>query len=274
MIGVFDSGLGGLSVLAAIARALPQADLLYYADSAHVPWGEKPDGFIHGRVLAIGRELEVRGCSLIVVACNTATTKAIGALRAALPGVPIVGIEPGIKPAAASSRSRHIAVLATAATAASERLRQLVAQHAHGVRVDVIACPGWATHVETLQPATLAFRAEVATTILPLLERGVDRLVLGCTHYAFLGPIIAPLIAGRAEMVEVAEAVARQVVRLYRGHKSGQGRLRLMASARVDRLMAALPALGLSWLAERCAPSLGGDEGGRRIAPSPSPVLP
>lgn len=250
MIGVFDSGLGGLSVLAAIAHALPRADLVYLADSAHVPYGDKPDGFIAARVLAVGRHLADSGCDLLVVACNTATATAIQALRDALPDVPVVGVEPGVKPAAQGSRTRRIAVLATEATARSRRLAQLIARHADGTRVDVVPCPGWATHVETLQPDTPAFRAEIAARILPLLEAGVDRIVLGCTHYAFLAPLIAPLIAGRAELVDVAAAVARQAMRLG-GTRHGEARLHLMATAHPERLAAALPALGLGALATR-----------------------
>lgn len=251
MIGVFDSGLGGLSVLAAIAHALPRADLVYLADTAHVPYGDKPDGFITGRVLAIGRHLADAGCKLIVVACNTATTAAIQALRDHLPAVPVVGVEPGVKPAAQSSATRHIAVLATEATARSQRLAHLVKAHADGTRVDVVPCPGWATHVETLRPDTPAFRAEVATKIEPLLAAGADRLVLGCTHYAFLAPIIAPLLKDRAELVDVAAAVARQVVRLYGDGHAGQAHLHLQATAYPERLRAALPALGLHGLAAR-----------------------
>lgn len=252
MIGVFDSGLGGLSVLAAIAHALPRADLTYLADTAHVPYGNKPEGFITGRVLAIGRLLADAGCSLIVVACNTATTTAIQALRDHLPDIPVVGVEPGVKPAALASQSRHIAILATEATANSQRLKQLVAHHADGVRVDIVPCPGWATHVETLQPDTPAFRAEVAAKIRPLIEQGADRLVLGCTHYAFLVPLIAPIIAGQATIVDVSEAVARQVVRLA-PHPDGRARLELLATAHPEQLRAALPALGLNDLAARAS---------------------
>jgi glutamate racemase len=251
VIGVFDSGLGGLSVLAAIGHALPRADLVYLADTAHVPYGDKPDGFITGRVLAIGRHLADAGCRLIVVACNTATTAAIQALRDHLPETPVVGVEPGVKPAAQSSTARHIAVLATEATARSQRLAHLIRAHADGTRVDVVPCPGWATHVETLRPDTLAFRAEVATKIEPLVAAGADRLVLGCTHYAFLAPIIAPLLQNRAELVDVAAAVARQVVRLYGDRHDGQAHLQLQATAHPERLRAALPALGLHALAAR-----------------------
>ena len=117
MIGVFDSGLGGLSVLAAIARALPLADLVYLADTAHVPYGDKDDAFIRSRVLRIGRHLVDQGCGVIVVACNTATAAAVAAFRESFPMLPVVGVEPGVKPAAAASRSGRIAVLATASTA-------------------------------------------------------------------------------------------------------------------------------------------------------------
>ena len=103
MIGIFDSGLGGLSVLAAIAQALPQADLLYFADSAHLPYGDKDDAFIRERVMTIGSHLVAQGCTLIVVACNTATAAAVAAFREALPELPVVGVEPGVKPAAAAS---------------------------------------------------------------------------------------------------------------------------------------------------------------------------
>lgn len=258
MIGVFDSGFGGLSVLDAIARALPRADLLYLADTAHVPYGDKPDDFITGRVLAIGRHLAAQGCDLIVVACNTATTAAIQALRDEMskmsPGVPIVGVEPGVKPAAQSSPSGHIAVLATEATAKSKRLAHLIATHAAHACVDVVPCPGWATHVETLRPFTGEFRAEVADKIRPLLDAGVDRIVLGCTHYVFLKPIIEPLLDSPVELIDVAAAVARQVVRLG-GERNGTGELILQATARPQRLQIALPMLGLTALAERSVPA-------------------
>lgn len=250
MIGVFDSGLGGLSVLAAIARELPRANLIYLADTAHVPYGDKPEGFITGRVLTIGSHLAAQGCRLIVVACNTATTTAIQALREHLPHIPIVGVEPGVKPAAQGSMTRRIAVLATETTARSKRLAHLIETHAGHVGVEVVPCPGWATHVETLQPDTPAFREEVRRKIEPLVAAGVDRIVLGCTHYTFLTPLIEPLLAGRARLVDVAEAVARQVLRL-RGDSHADGRLALQATAHPERLAAALPALGLQALAVR-----------------------
>ncbi len=251
MIGIFDSGLGGLSVLAAIARALPRADLAYLADTAHVPYGDKPDAFIRGRVAAIGDHLVAAGCRMLVVACNTATAAAVDELRERHPQLPVVGVEPGVKPAAAASRSRRIAVLATESTAKSGRLARLIAAHAHDVAVHVEACPGWATRVETLQPDDPAFAAEAASRIEPLLAAGADRIVLGCTHYSFLVPVLAPLVQGRAELVDVADAVARQCLRLAGPAGEGSARLLLYATARPEHLHAALPALGLGWLAGR-----------------------
>jgi glutamate racemase len=251
MIGVFDSGLGGLSVLAAIARALPRADLAYLADTAHVPYGNKDDGFIRGRVLAIGRHLVETGCSTVVVACNTATAAAVQALRSEFPAIQVVGVEPGVKPAAQSSVTRRIAVLATESTARSERLARLIRDHAQGVHVHVEPCPGWATRVETLHLDDPAFVAEATAKIAPLLAAGVDRLVLGCTHYAFLAPVLEPIAAGQAELVDVAEAVARQVVRIAGGTARSNARFALLATARPERLHAALPHLGLGQLAQR-----------------------
>ena len=255
MIGIFDSGLGGLSVLAAVARVCPRADLVYLADTAHVPYGSRHDEFIRGRVLAIGRHLVELGCQLVVVACNTATAAAVQALRSELAGIPVVGVEPGVKPAAQISITRRIAVLATESTARSERLARLVREHAQGVAVHIEPCPGWATRVETLHLDGAEFEAEVRAKLEPLLAVGADRLVLGCTHYSFLAPLLGSIVAGRAELVDVAAAVARQVVRLAGGAAQGEARLTLLATARPERLHAALPQLGLSYLAERAGPA-------------------
>lgn len=243
--------------MAAIARGLPDADLLYLADSAHVPYGPRSDDFIRGRVLAIGQHLADQGCSTIVVACNTATAAAVQALRKAQPGLSVVGTEPGVKPAAATSLSRRIAVLATESTANSAGLARLIRTHAAEVTVHVAACPGWATRVETLHPMDAdhdpAFAAEVAAKLLPLLDAGTDRIVLGCTHYSFLRPLLEPLVAGRAELVDVADAVARQVVRMAGEQAGGAGQLRLHATSRPERLHAALSTLNLEWMLPRLA---------------------
>jgi glutamate racemase len=251
MIGVFDSGLGGLSVLAALVDALPRADFSYYADTAHVPYGNKSEAQIQDRVLAIGEHLAERGCKLLVVACNTATAAAVQALRAAHPGIPVVGVEPGIKPAAQETRSGRIAVLVTEATANSQRLKHLIRDHAGRVEVFVEPCPGWATHVEMLQLDDPALADDVRARVEPLLAKGVDRIVLGCTHYSFLAPLLNEVVGTRAHLVDVADAVARQTQRLAGELTHGTGRLQLQASAHAERLHAALPRLNLGRLAAR-----------------------
>lgn len=251
MIGVFDSGLGGLSVLAAIADTLPAADMLYLADTACVPYGNKDDTFICARVLEIGRYLANQGCSPIVIACNTATAAAVSLLRAALPDIPLVGIEPGVKPAAEATRSRRIAVLATESTARSARLADLIQRYASDIRVDIIACPGWANKVEALQLDDPEFSASARHLLAQTLKDGADHIVLGCTHYAFLTPVLEPIVAGQAQLVDVAAAVARQCQRLTNTQEKHQGRLILQATARPERLQAALPALGLEQLLPR-----------------------
>ncbi|PKO84084.1 MAG: glutamate racemase [Betaproteobacteria bacterium HGW-Betaproteobacteria-11] len=255
MIGVFDSGLGGLSVLDALVDALPQADFTYFADTAHIPYGNKTEAEIQQRVLAIGAQLTDQGCGLLVVACNTATVAAVQALREAHPEIPVVGIEPGIKPAARASKSGRIAVLATETTARSPRLASLVAEHAQGVEVLIEACPGWATHVEQLALDDPQLAADIAARVSPLIEQGVDQLVLGCTHYSFLSPALARLAANRAQLVDVAMAVAEQTRRLAGPLARGQGRLHLQSSARPEHLPAALPRLKLAHLLPRIVSS-------------------
>ena len=251
MIGVFDSGLGGLSVLDALVTALPRADITYFADTAHVPYGNKEDHFIQERVLHIGSELVGQGCRLLVVACNTATAAAVESLRRRFPNVPVVGVEPGVKPAAHASRSRRIAILATESTARSDRLARLIRDHAGHCNVHVEACPGWATRVEHLQLHGADLEADARGRLTPLLDAGVDQVVLGCTHYGFLRPLLESVTAGRAELVDVASAVAQQARRLARDSAEGHGRLRFEASAAPERVLAALPALGLQRLAAR-----------------------
>ena len=251
MIGIFDSGLGGLSVLTAITLALPDADLVYFADTAHVPYGDKDDAYIRQRVLKIGRHLVDQGCTLLVVACNTATAAAVAALREILPDIPLVGIEPGVKPAAAASKSGRIAVLTTTSTARSERLARLIERHAGTVQVDILPCPGWATKVETLHLDDAGFAETARLHLAPALAAGADQIVLGCTHYTFLAPLLEPLVAGHATLVDVADAVARQCMRLAGTAARGHGQLTLLATAQPERLQAALPALGLSRLIPR-----------------------
>jgi glutamate racemase len=148
-------------------------------------------------------------------------------------------------------------VLATESTARSERLAHLIREHANDVHVHVEACAGWATRIETLELDRADFADEVRARVEPLLARDIDRLVLGCTHYSFIAPLLSPITRGRAELVDVAEAVARQTVRVtLPGQRGDSAKLLLQASAHPERLHVALHRLGLSWLADRAAPAV------------------
>jgi glutamate racemase len=252
VIGVFDSGLGGLSVLGALAEICPAADLIYAADTAHVPYGNKTSEQIRTRVLAMGQALVNEGCTTLVVACNTATAEAIEALRAAHPNIPVVGVEPGIKPAALNTQTGKIAVLATVATAKSQRLAQLIARHAPHKTVHIIPCHGWATEVEALNLNSPAIIQDIEQHLLPLIDQGVDQVVLGCTHYDFLTPTLNQLIGDQAQLVGVADAVARQACKVSNAETlNGKGSIRLMSTMNPVCLTHALSALGLKPLLER-----------------------
>lgn len=252
MIGVFDSGLGGLSVLGALAEICPSADLVYAADTAHVPYGNKTPEQIRARVLAMGQALIKEGCTTLVVACNTATAEAIEALRAAHPTIPMVGVEPGIKPAALNTQSGQIAVLATAATAKSQRFADLIGRHAPHKTVHVIACHGWATEVEALNLDAPSIITDIERDLLPLIDQGVDQVVLGCTHYDFLAATLNRLIGGKAQLVGVAGAVARQACKVANAESlTGTGNIRLMSTMNPVRMREATRTLGLSHLLDR-----------------------
>jgi glutamate racemase len=211
-IGVFDSGVGGLSVLRALRRALPGEDLLYAADSGHAPYGDRDAGFVTGRAQALCDYLQDAGAKAIVVACNTASVVAAGALRARS-ALPIVAMEPAIKPAVRRTRSGVVGVLATTGTVASGNVERLCREHAGGVRVLLQACPGWVECVERGELDGAATRALLRREVEPLLAAGADTLVLGCTHYAFLAPALQQIAGPAVELVDAAEAVARETVR-------------------------------------------------------------
>jgi glutamate racemase len=236
-IALFDSGLGGLSILREVRQRLPQHDLLYLADTAYCPYGPRPAAEVRARALAIGRWLVERGAALLVVACNTASSAALDALRAELP-VAVVGMEPGLKPAAAATRSGCVGVLATSNTLAGPRFAALIERYAEGVEVLTQPCPGLVELVEAGKLSGPVARALVERYVAPLLERGVDTLVLGCTHYPFLRSTIADVAGPHVAIVDTGPAVAGQVARVVaqRGIVAGQGRARFWTtgdSARV-----------------------------------------
>lgn len=212
-IGVFDSGVGGLSVLREIRRALPAEALCYVADSAHAPYGERSVDYIEARSRHIIRFLLDQDVKAVVVACNTVTGLVIEHLRAAFPELPLVAIEPAIKPAAQSTRNGVIGLLATRQTVASPGLQRLLQRHASGKQVLLQACPGWVERVERGELSGTETEAAVAQYLQPLLEQGADTLVLGCTHYPFLTPLIRRLAGTSVQVLDPAPAVARELAR-------------------------------------------------------------
>lgn len=208
-IGVFDSGLGGLSVLLELRALLPSEDVVYYADSAHCPYGGRAPEYILGRSAAATEYLLSRGAKLIVVACNTASSVALRDLRARY-DVPIVGMVPAVKPAAAATRSGKIGVLATPRTVTGESLAALIREHARSTEVFPVPAPGL---VELVEHGKLA-GPDVEGALLPLLgsllQRGVDTIVLGCTHYPFLRSEIQRLGGRDLAIIDSGKAVARR----------------------------------------------------------------
>ncbi len=209
-VGVFDSGVGGLSVLREIRARLPHEDLLYVADSACAPYGEKGAAFIRARSDALAHFLLERGAKALVLACNTATAAAVEGLRARL-ACPVLGMEPAVKPAAAATRKGRVGVLATTGTLASARFAALLARFGEGVEVHVRACSGWVERIERGELDGAETRALVAHHVAPLCAAGVDTLILGCTHYPFLKPLIAELAGPGVTLIDTGAAVARHL---------------------------------------------------------------
>jgi len=214
MIGVFDSGLGGLTVVRALRRVLPESDVLYLGDSCHAPYGSRSEEEIQALSLGQARWLVAKGATALVVACNTATAAAVPLLRAHFPDLPVVGMEPAVKPAAAATRTRKVGVLATVGTLQSARFAALLERYGGGIHFLTYACPGWVEAVEAGALETPATRALVARTVLPLVAAGADTLVLGCTHFPALKPLIAELAGREVTLIDTGEAVARRVASL------------------------------------------------------------
>ena len=211
-IGVFDSGVGGLSVLHEIRRTLPGEDLLYVADSGHAPYGDKPQQFIEARSIQITEFLVSRQVKAIVVACNTATGAAVTTLRSRF-SMPIIAMEPAVKPAAENTQSGVIGVMATSRTLVSDNFVKLFARYGEDAQILGQACPGLVEQVEAGDLSGDKTRLLLEGYVLPLLERGADTIVLGCTHYPFLAPLIQDIAGPEVAVIDSAAAVARQLRR-------------------------------------------------------------
>lgn len=211
-IGIFDSGVGGLSVLHHIRATLPEAHLIYVADSAHAPYGNKSAAFITQRARALCHFLVKEGAQAIVVACNTATAAAAAELRKEF-SLPIIAMEPAVKSAVAATRNGIVGVLATVGTLESARFAALLERYAGNVEILTQGCPGLVEQVERGEldtPETLALLQHYLT---PLLARSADTLILGCTHYPFLAPAIRSLAGDDVVLIDTGAAVARELLR-------------------------------------------------------------
>ncbi len=268
-IGVFDSGVGGLSVLREIRRALPAEDLIYVADSGYAPYGDRPEEYVRGRAVAIMEFLRTKDAKAVVVACNTATGVAVDALRARY-DLPIVAIEPAVKPAAARSRSRVVGVLATTQTLAGQKFAKLVSTYAGDVEVLTQAAPGLVDQVEAGQLNTPSTRSLVERYLRPMLEKGADTIVLGCTHYPFLDDLIRDVAGSDVVVIDSAVPVARELRRrLQGGHllapDDRRGSETFWTTGSVDRVRAVIAQLWSSEVEVRELPPVAESQRSARV---------
>lgn len=219
-IGIFDSGIGGLSVLRHVHALLPDENLLYFADSGFAPYGEKSEAVIVARVLAIAEFLLRLQVKAIVVACNTATAAAIAALREHYPQLQVIGVEPGLKPAAALTSTGTVGVLATASTLASDKFLKLRQQVTEATQIEFLLqpCNGLAHQIEKGELNSRDTIQLVQRYVAPLVAQQADTLVLGCTHYPFVEHLIRDAAGPQVRIVDTGEPVARQLERLLRQH--------------------------------------------------------
>jgi glutamate racemase len=213
-IGVFDSGVGGLSILQAIRQALPGETAIYLADQAHVPYGPRRLEEVRSFASGITRYLLDQGAKLIVVACNAASAAALHALRQAFPVVPFVGMEPAVKPAAESTQTGVVGVLATPATFQGALYASVVERFASGVKLLPHTCPGLVAQIEAGRLDSPETTAILEAALQPMLSQKIDTIVLGCTHYPFVIPQIRAIAGPGVRVIDPAPAVARQVKRV------------------------------------------------------------
>lgn len=210
-VGVFDSGVGGLSVLKEIHQRLPHESLLYLADSAHVPYGEKSADYIRERCQRIAEFLLKQGAKALVVACNTATAAAVGDLRTRYPELPVIGMEPALKPAVAQTQTGVVGVLATSGTLNSARFAALLERYSGTTRILTQPCPGLVELIEAGQLDSPETQQLLERLTAPLLAAQCDTLILGCTHYPFIRPILQRILPPKLFLIDTGAAVARRL---------------------------------------------------------------
>lgn len=218
-LGVLDSGVGGLSVLVHLFRQLPAENMLYFADQAHIPYGPRPPEQIREFSAEITRFLLRGGAKAIVVACNTATAAALDYLRQRFPAIPFIGMEPAVKPAAQTTRSGKVGVLATPSTLNSHRYAGLMSRYAAGIQVYEDPCSGLVQLIEAGAVDAPQSRALLHRVVDPMLAAGVDTLVLGCTHYPFIRPLLQEIVGDGVAIIDPAPAVARHTQFVLQQHQ-------------------------------------------------------
>ncbi len=267
-IGILDSGVGGLSVLRHIRELMPNEDLLYFADQAHVPYGPRPAAEIIEFSAQITQFLLAEGSKMIVVACNTASAAALHHLRQDYPQVPFIGMEPAVKPGSRQTQEGKIGVLATAGTFGSPRYANLMARYAQGLVAYEDPCPGLVQQIEAGHLEDEKTKDILQKALSPMLAAGVDTLVLGCTHYPFVLPLIRQISGPDVAIIDPAPAVARQVLRVLRDRRLEQrgsvtGALYAFTTGDADRLQIlsqqlldlTFPTSALVWSQSRLQPA-------------------
>ncbi|MFN2302640.1 MAG: glutamate racemase [Anaerolineales bacterium] len=217
-IGIFDSGVGGLSVMKAIRQVLPYENIIYFGDQAHIPYGPRPKEEIRKFSFEIAHFLLMHGAKLIVVACNTASAAALHALRHYFQEVPFVGMEPAVKPAAKLTQTGEVGVLATSTTFSGDLFTSLVERFAQDVHLHTSTCPGLVQQIEDGQVEEPITREILEQALKPMLEAGIDTIVMGCTHYPFVIPLIQTITGPNVHIIDPAPAIARQTNRLLKGN--------------------------------------------------------
>jgi len=247
-LGVFDSGVGGLSVMRAIRQELPAEAVIYLADQAHVPYGPRSLEEVRAFSEEITRFFLSQGVKLVVVACNAASAAALHHLRKTFPDLPFVGMEPAVKPAAETTRSGVVGVLATPATFQGALYASVIERFAQGVTVLQHTCPGLVARIEADDLNSGETRLILEKALRPMLAQGIDTVVLGCTHYPFVIPLIQEIVGPGVRVIDPAPAVARQVERLMdantmRALTNTKGGVQYLTSGDETRLEGMLPAL-------------------------------
>lgn len=247
-IGIFDSGVGGLSVLRVVRQQMPNENVVYFGDQGHVPYGARPMKEIQKFSEGITRFLLEQNSKIIVVACNTASAAALKYLRENFSDISFVGMEPAVKPAAEATQTGKVGVLATPATFQGALYASVVERFGAGVELFQNTCPGLVSQIEKGELAAQTTRQILEDALIPMLEKNIDTVVLGCTHYPFVIPLIQEIVGEKVRVIDPAPAVVRQIGKLLdagagRNTAPSKGNVRIYSSGDIGKVQAVLPVL-------------------------------